>query len=78
MDLTGATTLIDEEYHYTLYDSDGNELTLSKYTTVSSEKIYVRLPILHYKDVKLKIDVVSGGGATEQDLNGRSSRRPSA
>lgn len=68
VDLTGATTLIDEEYPYTLYDSDGNELTLSKYTTVSSEKIYVRLPILHYKDVKLKIDVVSGGGATEQDL----------
>lgn len=69
VDLTGATTLIDEEYPYTLYDSDGNELTLSKYTTVSSEKIYVRLPILHYKDVKLKIDVVSGGGATEQDLD---------
>lgn len=68
VDLTGATTLIDEEYPYTLYDSDGNELTLSKYTTVSSEKIYVRLPILHYKDVKLKIDVVSGGGATEKDL----------
>lgn len=68
VDLTGATTLIDEEYPYTFYDSDGNELTLSKYTTVSSEKIYVRLPILHYKDVKLKIDVVSGGGATEQDL----------
>lgn len=68
VDLTGATTLIDEEYPYTLYDSDGNELTLSKYTTVSSEKIYVRLPILHYKDVKLKIDVVSGGGATERDL----------
>lgn len=68
VDLTGATTLIDEEYPYTFYDSDGNELTLSKYTTVSSEKIYVRLPILHYKDVKLKIDVVSGGGATERDL----------
>lgn len=68
VDLTGAATLIDEEYPYTFYDSDGNELTLSKYTTVSSEKIYVRLPILHYKDVKLKIDVVSGGGATERDL----------
>ena len=68
VDLTGASTLIDEEYPYTLYDSDGNELTLSKYTTISSEKIYVRLPILHYKDVKLKIDVVSGGGATEKDL----------
>ena len=65
--LTPATLKLSE-YPYTLYDSDGNELTLSKYTTVSSEKIYVRLPILHYKDVKLKIDVVSGGGATEQDL----------
>ena len=68
VDLTGATTLIDEEYPYTLYDSDGNELTLSKYTTVSSDKIYVRLPILTYKDVKLKIDVTPGGGATADDL----------
>ena len=28
VDLTGAATLIDEEYPYTLYDSDGNELNL--------------------------------------------------
>lgn len=68
VDLTDATTLIDAEYPYTLFDSDGNELTLSKYTTVSSDKIYVRLPILTYKDVKLKIDVTPGGGATADDL----------
>ena len=68
VELTGAVSLIDNEFQYTLYDSAGNELTPSKYTTVSSETVRVMLPILRYKDVKLTIDVVSGGGATEQDL----------
>lgn len=68
VDLTGATSLIDGEYSYQLYDSDGNVLTLSSYTTVSSDTVRVMLPILQYKDVKLTIDVVEGGGATKDDL----------
>lgn len=68
VDLTGATSLIDGEYSYQLYDSDGNVLTLSSYTTVSSDTVRVMLPILQYKDVKLTIDVVEGGGATKGDL----------
>lgn len=68
VDLTGATSLIDGEYSYQLYDSDGNELTLSSYTTVSSDTVRVMLPILQYKDVKLTIDIVEGGGATKDDL----------
>ena len=67
IDVSNATELIDGEYDYILVDAAGNELSLSKYITASEEKVRVTVPVLRYKDVKLTVELVPGGGATKQD-----------
>lgn len=67
VDLQDATESINQDYAYLLVDEDGNELILSEYVTVSAPEVRVSVPVLCYKEITLKINVIPGGGATERD-----------
>ena len=50
----------------TLLDGDGNELTDLE-VTLDTESVYVVLPIVVVKEIPLTVNIVPGGGATEDD-----------
>src|SRR5699024_4912272 len=49
-----------------LLDGDGNELTDLE-VTLDTESVYVVLPVVVVKEIPLTVNVVPGGGATEDD-----------
>ncbi len=67
IDVTDKTSVIDGEFKYVFVDDQDNELKLSKYTVPATETLRVTVPILRYKDLKLRVDLIPGGGATSQD-----------
>lgn len=68
VDLTGVNTKIDDDFSYRLLDENGQELTLSDYATVSSETVHLTIPVRPYKDVRLSIELIDGGGLTSADV----------
>ena len=69
VDLEGVGANIDADYPYTFVDADGTELTLSENVTVSSETVHLSVPILHYKQVELRVKLIDGGGATSKEVD---------
>lgn len=69
VDLEGVGANIDADYPYTFVDADGAELTLSENVTVSSETVHLSVPILHYKQVELRVKLIDGGGATSKEVD---------
>lgn len=69
VDLTGAKENISQELEYRFVDKDGQELTLSEYVSVNVPNVRVTVPVLCYKQVDLKVKLIAGGGATEDDVN---------
>lgn len=67
VDLTGRTESISEDYRITLLDAEGNPVDAAL-VTVSTEEIHVDLKIQRIKFVDLTVNIVSGGGATEQTI----------
>ncbi len=63
----GATETVVQEAACRFVDQEGQELTLSEYVTISNPTIRVSVPVLPYKQVALKYEVIAGGGATEDD-----------
>ncbi len=51
---------------YKLVDEDGAEV-VSNELSVSTEKVEVTIPVVMYKDVVLRAELIEGGGATESD-----------
>lgn len=68
VDLTDATKNISEDMEYRFVDKEGEELSLSEYVTVSTPTVRVTVPVLAYKQVNLKVKLIAGGGATEEDV----------
>lgn len=68
VDLNDATSNITGELEYRFADKDGQELTLSEFVTSSVPTVRVSVPVLAYKQVDLKVKLIPGGGATEQDV----------
>lgn len=68
VDLNDATSNITNELEYRFADKDGQELTLSEFVTSSVPTVRVSVPVLAYKQVDLKVKLIPGGGATEQDV----------
>lgn len=68
VDLNDATSNITGELEYRFADKDGQELTLSEFVTSSVPTVRVSVPVLAYKQVDLKVKIIPGGGATEQDV----------
>lgn len=67
VDLTEVTQTVTEDVSCVFLDEDGQALTLSEFVTVSTPVVRVSVPISCYKQVKLRVSMTAGGGATEDD-----------
>lgn len=67
VDLTEATQTVTEDVSCVFLDEDGQAMTLSEFVTVSTPVVRVSVPISCYKQVKLRVSMTAGGGATEDD-----------
>ncbi len=65
LDLTGKTEDIQGEYPYILCDSNGNPVDMDDVTT-NMDKVHLHVKIRLVKEITLKVEVIYGGGATEQ------------
>lgn len=65
VDLTDRTRSFVEDYQYTLCDQEGNGVDAAMVTT-NVGMVSMELKIQYYKDIKLALTVVDGGGATAQ------------
>jgi len=63
--LSGRTGIISESYQYTLQDSNGEVVDTSQVKCDVSE-VYLTLKIQRVKELTLLLDVIYGGGATEE------------
>ena len=64
VDLEGQTGTINSTYRYVLLDREGKEVDSSQ-LTVDAEEVELTLKIQRYKEIKLLLNVIPGGGATE-------------
>ena len=65
VDLQGRTQTFAEEYTYTLCN-DAGEPVDSQWVTTNVAAVNLKLDIQRVKEVTLKVNVIAGGGATEQ------------
>jgi len=66
IDLEGKTQTINQVFGFTLCDAAGEPVD-SRWLTANVSEVNVKLPIQMVKEVKLELDVIYGGGATEQN-----------
>lgn len=59
-----ASETVVQELSCRFVDQDGNEVIPSEHVTISDPTIRVTVPVLPYKQVALKCEVIPGGGAT--------------
>lgn len=67
IDLTGRTESVHENFTYTLCNGEGKPVD-AKYVQTDKEQIFVDMLIRRYKVIPLKVTVIPGGGATENDI----------
>jgi hypothetical protein len=67
VDLTEQTESTSQNFRYPLCNPEGAVVD-SELITVNTEEIHVDLAIHRRKQVQLKINVIPGGGATEDDV----------
>lgn len=65
VNLNDQTKTLVGEYQYALCDKNGAPVNAEK-VTVNAEKVNLILTVQRQKELALKVDVVYGGGATEQ------------
>lgn len=66
VDLTNRAESISESFRYTLCDAVGEPVDAEMITT-NVEEVRVDLSIQRIKEVQLKVDVIYGGGASEEN-----------
>jgi len=66
VDLSEQRETISQDYRYTLCDKDGNPVDAELITT-NVESIHLEVRIRKVKEVTLTVDVLYGGGATEEN-----------
>lgn len=66
IDLNGQTKTLAGEYQYVLCNKQGEAVDAAK-VTVEAEKVNLMVKIQRVKEIALKLDVVDGGGATEEN-----------
>ena len=66
--LDELTEDLDQDYEYVLCDEEGNpvEVPNVEFVQTDVDKIHVSLSVQRYKEIPLRLDVISGGGATEE------------
>lgn len=66
VDLTGKTQTFKETYRITLCDAEGNGVDAQNITvSEGQENVSVTLNIYKFKNVRLDVEVIDGGGATK-------------
>lgn len=65
VDLTNQTKILVGEYQYTLCNEAGEPVNAEKVTT-NADKINLMLKVQRVKEIALKVNIIGGGGATEQ------------
>ncbi len=68
VDQDGATDSFAEDMEYRLVDENGEALELSEYVTIADPTVYITVPISYYKQINLKVGIIDGGGATQNDV----------
>ena len=68
VDLVGQTGTINSTYRYVLLDREGKEVDSSQ-LTVDAEEVELTLKIQRYKEIKLLLNVIPGGGASESNTH---------
>lgn len=68
VDLEGQTGTINSTYRYVLLDREGKEVDSSQ-LTVDAEEVELTLKIQRYKEIKLLLNVIPGGGASESNTH---------
>lgn len=66
VDLSQRVESISESFRYTLCDVDGNAVD-AQYITTNVEEVRLNTQIQQIKEMKLKADVIYGGGANESN-----------
>ena len=66
VDLSDQKESISQDFRYTLCDKDGNPVD-AKLITTNVETVHLDVKIQQVKEVKLTVDLVYGGGATEKN-----------
>lgn len=68
VNLDGLTESVNQDFNYILCDSEGNPVEVPNVEHVQTdvEQIHLNLSIQRYKEIPLKVEVTSGGGATEE------------
>ena len=66
VDLNNKTKTLADEFAYSLCDAQGNPLDVQK-VTVNTEKVTLVVKIQKIKEIELKVEVVDGGGATQEN-----------
>lgn len=65
VDLTGRNETLRERFEYTLCDKDGVPVD-AELVTADVDEVYIVLFIQQVKEIPLRVEVVSGGGATQE------------
>ena len=68
VDLTERRESISESFRYTLCDAEGNPVDAEKITT-NVQEVRLDVKIQRFKDMKLTYHLVSGGGATAENVD---------
>jgi YbbR domain-containing protein len=68
VDLEGQTGTINSTYRYVLLDREGKEVDSSQ-LTVDAEEVELTLKIQRYKEIKLLLNVIPGGGASASNTH---------
>lgn len=66
VDLSEQKESIDQSYRYTLCDEEGNAVDAQMITTDVAE-VRLQVKIQRVQELKLKLDVIYGGGATQEN-----------
>lgn len=61
--LNDQTESVSQSFRYTLCDALGNPVD-SELITVNAKEVNVKIPVLQVKVIKLKVNLIDGGGAT--------------
>ena len=64
VNLEGLTESLSEDYEYVLCDAEGNPVDAEQIVTDFSE-VHMDLKVQRFREVRLKVNTVYGGGATE-------------
>lgn len=68
VDLENASQNISQDLAYRFEDANGQTLNVSANVSASVPTVRVSVPVLCYKEVPLRVNLVEGGGATEEDV----------